>query len=134
MSDRLYELIHSWSEFDKDTVGKQLVRAADSIGANIAESYGRFHYGEKINFLYFARGSIYETKFWIRRIKERQLWPAENCEKTLNYLDEFAKKLNAYIRDKRDQRSNSPKKISESPTDYTSDDFTSTTADDQLGD
>jgi len=61
--DRFYELIQTWKTFDQETVGIQLVRAADSIGANLAESYGRYHYGEKLNFLYYARGSLYETKF-----------------------------------------------------------------------
>lgn len=60
--DRFYELIQTWKTFDQETVGSQLVRAADSIGANLAESYGRYHYGEKLNFLYYARGSLYETK------------------------------------------------------------------------
>lgn len=39
--DRFYELIQPWKTFDQETVGSQLVRAADSIGANLAESYGR---------------------------------------------------------------------------------------------
>lgn len=45
-ADRIYELLRSWPPFDKSTVGEQLVRAADSIGANIAEGYGRFHFGD----------------------------------------------------------------------------------------
>ncbi|GIV44793.1 MAG: hypothetical protein KatS3mg035_1916 [Bacteroidia bacterium] len=32
-------------------MGDQFVRATDSIGANIAEGYGRFHYLEKLKFL-----------------------------------------------------------------------------------
>ncbi|MBL7064278.1 MAG: four helix bundle protein [Anaerolineae bacterium] len=41
VGDCLWEIVSSWSYFARDTVGKQMVRAADSIGANIAESYGR---------------------------------------------------------------------------------------------
>ena len=47
--DKLWKEVVKWDKFARDVVGGQLVRAADSIGANIAESYGRYHYGEKPN-------------------------------------------------------------------------------------
>ncbi len=53
-SDRIYVLVRAWSSFDSHTVGSQLVRAADSVGANIAESYGRFHYAERVQFYYYT--------------------------------------------------------------------------------
>lgn len=102
--DRFYELVCGWSAFDKETVEVQLVRAADSIGANIAESYGRFHYGERLNFLYYARGSAYETKFWVGRTQRRNLLPTDTCLKALLVLDEFTIELNAYITEKRKRR------------------------------
>jgi four helix bundle protein len=40
LADRVWESVSLWDGFAKDTVGKQLVRAADSIGANIAEGSG----------------------------------------------------------------------------------------------
>jgi len=83
----------------------------------MAESYGRFHYGDKLNFLYFARGSLYETKFWVRRARTRQLWTIETTDKALEFLDNLAKKLNTYIRDKRERR-NLPPSISEASVDY----------------
>ncbi|MEJ5995551.1 four helix bundle protein [Pedobacter sp. Du54] len=46
----------SWDFCAKDTIGKQICRAADSISANIAEGYGRFHYKENKNFCYYSRG------------------------------------------------------------------------------
>jgi four helix bundle protein len=51
-----------WSYFEKDTIGKQLVRAADSVAANLSEGFGRFHFKEAKNFSYYSRGSLYETK------------------------------------------------------------------------
>ncbi|NLO50807.1 MAG: four helix bundle protein, partial [Bacteroidales bacterium] len=33
----------------------------DSVGANIAEGYARFHYLEKIRFYHFSRGSLSEA-------------------------------------------------------------------------
>ncbi|MDL1895956.1 four helix bundle protein [Anaerolineae bacterium CFX7] len=47
IADKWWEIVSEWSVFSQDTVGKQLIRAVDSIGANIAESYGRYHFGEK---------------------------------------------------------------------------------------
>ena len=38
--------VSNWKYFEKDTVGKQLVRAADSIAANLSEGFGRYHYKE----------------------------------------------------------------------------------------
>jgi four helix bundle protein len=40
LTDQIWELVVSWNQFARDTLGKQLVRAADSIGANIAEGVG----------------------------------------------------------------------------------------------
>ncbi|WP_222104023.1 four helix bundle protein [Mucilaginibacter corticis] len=53
-SDEIWFIVNGWDYFAKDTVGKQIVRSADSISANIAEGYGRFHYKENRNFCYSA--------------------------------------------------------------------------------
>jgi four helix bundle protein len=69
-----------WEEFAKDVVGKQMARATDSIGANIAESYGRFNFGEKLQFLYYSRGSLFEAKFWLNRALARDLMKADEVK------------------------------------------------------
>lgn len=56
LSDKIWNIVIKWESFAKDTIGKQLCRAADSISANIAEGYGRFHYKENKNFCYYSRG------------------------------------------------------------------------------
>ena len=47
LADDIWQLVLRLSPFERDVVGRQLARAADSVGANIAEAYGRFHFGEK---------------------------------------------------------------------------------------
>ena len=120
--DRFYALVQDWNSFDKQTMGNQLVRAADSIGANIAESYGRYGYGEQLQFLYYARGSLYETKYWVRRAQSRGLFSEETCVNAINTLERLVIKLNAYIRYRREQRSAGKKtntKLSEAVEPYT---------------
>ena len=55
-SEEIWKVVAGWDYFAKDTVGKQMVRSADSISANIAKGYGRYHYKENRNFCYFSRG------------------------------------------------------------------------------
>ena len=76
IADAVWKQVVAWDEFARDVVGKQLARATDSIGANIAESFGRFNYGEKLQFLYYSRGSLFETKYWLNRALVRNLMQA----------------------------------------------------------
>src|SRR6476620_10792973 len=73
IADLIWKVALRWNNFSKDTVGKQMVRSADSIGANIAEGTGRGTYQENRRFIKIARGSLYETRHWLRRSFARQL-------------------------------------------------------------
>ena len=57
----------------KKIIGDQMIRSVDSVRANIAESYGRYHYLDKNKFYYFVRGSLLESKHWIDRLYERKI-------------------------------------------------------------
>ena len=48
----------------------QLIRSASSIGANIAEGYGRNNPKEYKQFLGIARGSALETEYWLEILSE----------------------------------------------------------------
>ncbi len=61
LSNLIWEMVKNWNYFEKRTIGNQLVRAADSISANLAECHGRFHYKDKQKFGYYVRGSFEET-------------------------------------------------------------------------
>ena len=109
VADELWNIIVKWDDFSKGTIGKQLVRSVDSIGANIAEAYGRYHYGEKLQFLYYARGSLYETKYWLNRGYARGLFSQQKVETTAQKLSEIAHQLNAFAKSTKYQKRNRSK-------------------------
>ena len=57
--------------------GKQLVEAADSIPANIAEGWSRYYKKDKIRFYHYSFGSMQEIRNWVRKDEIRNLIPAE---------------------------------------------------------
>jgi four helix bundle protein len=116
-ADKIWKQVVQWDEFARDVVGKQLARSADSLGANIAESFGRFNFGEKLQFLYYARGSLFETKYWLNRTKARGLMPASEVQGYITQLTIIAKQLNAFAESLKSQRA-SGKTIRELAAEY----------------
>lgn len=98
LADLIWEISSAWPHFDRDTLGKQIVRSADSIGANIAEGTGRYGIQDNKRFAYIARGSLNETKHWLRRAYKRNLLKEEEIQRLKPILDELSPKLNAYIK------------------------------------
>lgn len=110
LSDSLWHSISQWSSLTKETVGVQLIRSTDSIGANIVEAFGRFHFGDKVKFFYYSRGSIFETKFWLNRALSRNLLPQKEVDEYLSQLTILAKRLNALVKSTKEQSKKSPRK------------------------
>ena len=108
LADEVWNTVLSWESFAKDTIGKQLTRSTDSIGANIAESSGRFHPGDVIRFLHYARGSLKETRYWLRRAARRQLITSEQLNRWMNELTQLAKEINSYISFQRKRKIKEP--------------------------
>lgn len=97
LGDLCWNLVSNWNYFEKDTVGKQLVRSADSVAAIISEGFGRYHFKENIRFNYIARGSLFETKTWLDKAVKRSLISSEHHNTTMDLITETAKMLNSYI-------------------------------------
>ena len=98
LADEIWDIALVWDFFAKDTVGKQLVRAADSIGANIAEGSGRGSYLDNKRFVRTARGSLNETQHFLRRAFKRRLLTQEQVNLLKPLVDELAPRLNAYLK------------------------------------
>jgi four helix bundle protein len=104
VADEVWEAVQQWQQFARDRMGVQCVEAADSVGANIAESWGRFHAGERLLFLYYARGSLYETKFWLIRAYKRGLMSDKAVEQHAKHLNALAHYLNTLAETLRETR------------------------------
>lgn len=98
LADEVWNIAGKWTPLARDTVGKQLIRSADSIGANIAEGVGRGSFQDNRRFVRIARGSLNETKHWLRRAYKRGLLDEKTVLLLKPILDELAPRLNAYLK------------------------------------
>lgn len=98
LADEIWDIVVCWENFAKDTIGKQLMRSADSIGANIAEGEGRGSYQDNRRFIKIARGSFQETQHWLRRAFKRGLLTEGQINELKPLTDHLAPTLNAYLR------------------------------------
>ena len=98
LADGIWQMVAQWKGLAKETTGRQLARAADSIGANIAEGTGRGTFKDNANFGRIARGSLYEARHWLRRAFKRKLLGNDQVEKIKPIMDNLCPMLNAYLK------------------------------------
>ena len=98
LADEIWDVVLGWDRFARDTVECQIVRAADSIGANIAEGSGRGSFQDNRRFIRIARGSLKETQHFLRRAYKRKLLNDVQVNKIKPVVDNLAPMLNAYLR------------------------------------
>ena len=90
LSSVAWEIFCRMDFMDKKHMGDQFLRSVDSIGANIAEGYGRYHYLDKVRFYYNSRASHYEAfTHWLELLCERE----KITETEFTSIDETALKL-----------------------------------------
>jgi four helix bundle protein len=97
LGKKVWTKVYGWDYFTKDTLGKQLIRASNSVALNIAEGFGRYTYKETKQFSYYARGSLYEAKSCIEKAYHRKLIPEEEYQELLKAITNLGVKLNNYI-------------------------------------
>ena len=73
IGDAVWSIVEKWNYYQKDALGKQFIKAADSISFNISEGYGRFHFAENRNFCFYSRGSVLERRTAIEKANKRNL-------------------------------------------------------------
>src|SRR5580658_11192821 len=95
LATEVWNIATGWGMFAKDTIGKQLIRAADSIGANIAEGCGRHSHKDNKRFVRIARGSLLETQHWLRRAYRSTFLTPDQTAALHATLEQLAPPLNA---------------------------------------
>jgi four helix bundle protein len=96
LSDIIWEMVIKWEPFPKNTIGIQLVGAADGVGSNIAEGSGKGSFIDFRRYIKISRGSLYETKYWLRRSYARKLISNKEINNIKPILDELLPKINAF--------------------------------------
>ena len=99
LADQLHRVVWRWPSFDRWSVGLQLVRAADSVGANIAEAAGRRTNADQRRLLIVARGSAFELQHWLARARSRGFPTPHEAEARAN---ELGRLLNGLIKSSSD--------------------------------
>jgi len=98
LSNYVWDIVIKWNYFQKDTVGKQFVKAVDSISANIAEGFGRYFKKDKVNFYRYSYGSISESLDWNEKARSRKFLKKEEYQHILEELRGLAKEINHLIK------------------------------------
>jgi len=97
LADEIWDVVMGGDRFARDTVGGQIVRAADSIGANIAERSGRGSFQDNRRFIRIARGSLKETQHFLRRACKRKLLNESQITKIKPLIENLGPMLNGYL-------------------------------------
>lgn len=97
LSNYIWNIVSKWDWFNKRTLGSQYVEAIDSIAANIAEGFGRFHKKDKQKFYYNARGSVYESAHWTNIAGDRKLLTDAEKQHIIGELRKLPKEINHQI-------------------------------------
>ena len=98
IAEEIWGVVNKWEAFKKYSLGNQITRSADSMGLNLAEGYGRFHFKENKNFCYYARGSAFETKTALLKAYQRKLVSEETYNALIIKMERFLYILNQYIK------------------------------------
>ncbi|MFZ2906659.1 MAG: four helix bundle protein [Cyclobacteriaceae bacterium] len=98
LGDNVWKVVMSWDYFAKDTIGKQLVKSADSVAANLSEGLGRYHFKEAKNFSYYSRGSLFETKTWLVKAYNRNLIDETLFKNFIDEIEQIGRMINGYIK------------------------------------
>lgn len=98
LSDEIWEMVSKWDTFSKNTIGMQIVNSADGIGASISEGSGKGSYKDFRRYVKISRGSLYETKYWLRRTVCRKIISKEEVARIKPLMDELLPKLNGFIK------------------------------------
>jgi four helix bundle protein len=91
------EIITQLPKEERYRLGDQLLRAARSTTANIAEGYGRYHYLDNAKFCSNARGSCYEVLDHLITAHDERLIPDELLQRGRDLVGTAVRLVNGYL-------------------------------------
>ncbi len=94
---KIYKLAKSFPRNEKYILTNQLLRASQSMHANIAAGTGRYSKKEFLQYLIIARGSAEETKYHLILAKDLGYITQEVFQKLKNEYTLLEKKVNSLI-------------------------------------
>ena len=97
LSNDVWDIVEQWNTFQRDTIGKQFVRAVDSISANIAEGFGRHSKKDKIHFYRYSSGSVKESLDWNEKAKVRKILQKEQYDHIVQELLRLPREIHSLI-------------------------------------
>ncbi|GMQ31585.1 four helix bundle protein [Algoriphagus confluentis] len=99
LSDKAWLIYERLGYHQRKVWGDQMLEAIDSVGANIAEGYARYHFLERIRFYYISRASLSEgMDHWIDLGFERGIVAKEEHEVMFSIAKNLQIKLNGQIK------------------------------------
>lgn len=93
----VYAVTRNFPKEELYGITSQIRRAVVSISLNIAESYGRFHFKDKNQFLFNARGSLLETKSLVLISERLGMLSGEEKDRLIGVINRLGVKLNNFI-------------------------------------
>ena len=97
LSEKAWDIYKKLPKNIKYHIGNQFLDSTDSIGSNISEGFGRYHFKDCIKFYYNSRGSLFETKYWINLLFKRDLININDKYYFDELLNKMGSKLNSFI-------------------------------------
>jgi four helix bundle protein len=98
LSNKVWDIVIQWSYLAQNTIGAQFIDATDSISANIAEGFGRYHKKDKIKFYHYSRGSTLESIDWLEKSIRRKLLDDNQYNQIQTELEKLPKAINSLIK------------------------------------
>ena len=95
LAAEVYKLTRMMPKQEEYRLSGQMIRAAASIPANLAEGHGRGTRKDYANFVSIAKGSLAELETFLLLAKHLELAPTDRCEAALSQAEEVGKMLTA---------------------------------------
>ena len=97
VADEIWPMVKTWTVLAQDTIGVQIIRYADSVGANLVEGYSTYTTADSLNFFMIARASARETRYWIEQALVRSLITRDKAASLTEKIHRATRQLNSVI-------------------------------------